>query len=770
MTSRLQQRIGSADFLVQSVTQLVGDWPYHIDILSYPTGGVPATTLTLSVDRDISDWLAGDTVAVTSTDYDWRQAEELTLLECADCANNQFRVGLPVLWTHWGETTDGVNMGAEVGLLNRNVRIHGRMEEACYGENKCNRFNFDTFGGQIKVLANFQAAKISNAEIFHMGQNSVLGAYPVHFHMCGDVDDKPAVVSNNAIHHTFARCVTVHGTNGLLVQDNMAFDHYGHCFFLEDGGERRTVFRGNLGFSTRDTDLTDSDHRASTFWLTNPDTVMEGNVAGGSNSFGIWYTFPRQPIGPSAEVEPPMMQENEAYRTQLREFTDNVAHSNDEYGLLFDGVLRSNGHVHGGFNWNPREDPLDGDSTAIVAVFDGYTGFKNYKSVWLRGPQVEARRFHIAESVEGITFAYSYPGTKRLVDSLIVGETANKGRPEGNIRLPNNTVIYWDRQIRMGGNDKFLPIIGAIFYDGIVELDGVTFDKFATNVVRPAGGIGLRRRSRDYNSPVNSVNNVTFRYSDPAEGNRFYEANEGRGFEDRAGGIQSVLRDIDGSLTTFAGSSVVKPYPIHLNARCAEIAQWNMYVCPAKFTKLLFLSWDRAANPFKTFLTRNDGSAQFEQENYQVSYALNTQESYILHFNTTVPRHFKFRMAGIEAGASQIIGICIGRDVTPENIELNAVPVPSFDQLVTGDSSAIRYFHDPQVGVLFFRFSSTLPREPATVDECPGLEGEPAGCPTVEVVLPELNTDGDCRERAYPTYSTEPLDTTGGLTVPDLTV
>ncbi|XP_037067926.1 cell surface hyaluronidase-like [Pollicipes pollicipes] len=765
MTSRLVQRVGDADFLVQSVTRLEGDWPFEVSMLSYAAGTVPASTMTLSVDSDVSDWRAGDTIAVTSTDYDWRQAEELTLLECAECSSTEIKVGRPILFTHWGETTDGVNMGAEVGLLNRNVRIHGRMEDACYGDNHCGRFSFDTFGGQIKVLAGFQTVRIANAEIFHMGQNSVLGAYPVHFHMCGDVDSRehPPYVRSNAIHHTFSRCVTVHGTNGLLVEDNMAFDHYGHCYFLEDGGEKRTTFRRNLGFSTRRTSLTPTDGRASTFWITNPDTAMEGNVAGGSEGFGIWYTFPREPIGPSAELG--LMAENEAYRTPLGAFVDNVAHSNNEYGLLFDGVLKPNGHVHSGFNYNPLEDPQDPDSAAVVVEFNGFTAFKNYKSVKVRGPQVLARNFKIAESVEGVRFLYSYPGVKRLVDSLIVGETANKGKPEGWIRLQNDTVIWWDRQIRMNGADNALPIIGVIFYDGIVSLEGVTFDKFASNVVRPAGGIGMRRRNRDYTSPVNSASGAIFRYSDPAEGNRVFDASEGRGFEDRAGNIQSVIWDKDGSLTTHAGATLVKPYAVHLNARCAAVPQWNLHMCPARFTKLQFLWWDGAANPVHTFITRNDGTATFGRDNYQISYALNTQESYILHFNQTVPRRFKIRLAGVEADVSQTVGICVGRDVTP-TLEMSAVPVPDFGSLESGGAD-VRYFHDPAVGVLFFRFSSPYARTPDTVDECPGMEGEPAGCPTIEIVLPDMNTDGDCSERAYPTYRTEPLDATGALTPPD---
>lgn len=287
--------------------------------------------------------------------------------------------------------------------------------------------------------------------------------------------------------------------------------------------------------------------------------------------------------------------------------------------------------------------------------------------------------------------------------------------------------------------------------------------------MRPSAAIGIRRQNREYSSPVSSVSGATFRYSDPSEGNRFYDASEGRGFADRAGTIQHVIQDLDGSLTTYPGSSIVKPYDIHLNARCVEVPQWNMYVCPTKFTKLKYLWGDGSVNPLRTFLTRNDGSATFGQQNYQISYALNAQESYIVNFNTTVPRYFKLRLAGVEEGVVQTVGVCIGRDVVPVNIETNAVPVPDFESLGS-DGAEVRYFHDPAVGILFFRFISPYARTPETVDECPGMEGEPSGCPTVFVELPAKNDDGDCSERAYPTYSTVPLDSTGALTLPDFSV
>jgi len=58
-----------------------------------------------------------------------------------------------VRYRHIGATTDdGVDMRAEVGLLSRNIRIHGELEESCYADNLCDYFQRDTFGGHIQVV------------------------------------------------------------------------------------------------------------------------------------------------------------------------------------------------------------------------------------------------------------------------------------------------------------------------------------------------------------------------------------------------------------------------------------------------------------------------------------------------------------------------------------------------------------------------------------------------------------------------------------------
>lgn len=58
--------------------------------------------------------------------------------------------------------------------------------------------------------------RVENAELYDMGQAGELARYPIHFHVTGR--NPKSYVKTNSIHDTYQRCVTVHGTDELLVQ------------------------------------------------------------------------------------------------------------------------------------------------------------------------------------------------------------------------------------------------------------------------------------------------------------------------------------------------------------------------------------------------------------------------------------------------------------------------------------------------------------------------------------------------------------------------
>ena len=112
----------------------------------------------------------------------------------------------------------------------------------------------------------------------------------------------------------------------------------------------------------------------STFWLTSPLVTMVDNHAAGSGEkgVGIWYLFPNKPVGPSADQG--FFQYNEAKRTPITLFDNNVAHSNGNLGLAVFRRLREDHGILGCSTYNPKSDPSTGDSETVPAKFNAFTG------------------------------------------------------------------------------------------------------------------------------------------------------------------------------------------------------------------------------------------------------------------------------------------------------------------------------------------------------------------------------------------------------------
>ena len=84
----------------------------------------------------------------------------------------------------------------------------------------------------------------SAAPTSQVGQNLTLARYPIHWHLIGE--GKGQYIKTAAIHDTYNRCVTVHGTHNVRVENNVTYNIVGHCFFLEDGIEHGNQFVRNL--------------------------------------------------------------------------------------------------------------------------------------------------------------------------------------------------------------------------------------------------------------------------------------------------------------------------------------------------------------------------------------------------------------------------------------------------------------------------------------------------------------------------------------------
>ena len=83
---------------------------------------------------------------------------------------------------------------------------------------------------------------------------------------------KAVLVRNNVIRYSKQRCVVIHGSNEVMVEDDVTYDTVGHCYSLKDGAEMEYTFQGNLGVYNKRPSygIGFTDNQAFIFWITNP--------------------------------------------------------------------------------------------------------------------------------------------------------------------------------------------------------------------------------------------------------------------------------------------------------------------------------------------------------------------------------------------------------------------------------------------------------------------------------------------------------------------
>jgi cell migration-inducing and hyaluronan-binding protein len=541
-------------------------------------------------------WHKGDVIALASTDFDSTQAEKRTI---AAIAGNVITLDQPLKYMHFGKITFGVDERGEVGLLTRNILIHASADaERSY------------FGGHIMAEAGAKMY-VSGVELTRMGQNMHLARYPIHWHIDGEGQGQ--YVQNSSIHDTYSRCVTVHGTNNVRVENNVTYNTVGHCFFLEDAVETGNQFIHNLGMMTKchpdgkpcvptnlgpfgseggkNFDLAGqnakdilipSDNTASTFWITNPDNVYRDNVAAGSEETGFWFALPQHPTGAFEGTD--VSKATWPRRTRVREFKGNTAHSNfdgfmSDRGPQADGHFRTGGHI-------ALADPADANSPPVETVIEDFTSYKNRNGgMWNRGEMDTFKNLKLADNAIGYTHASGNFGrsafTSRVIDSLFVGETENIGNP----RTPAE--IAYGRSLPEPELADF-PIRGYEFYDYRHELDNVTFVNFQDNAARKTGAISYLLYTSFGMSTNNTVQHAKFDNAKPV----YFPPMEHKWSNDDYGNGSyktAVFHDADGSVSGVPDSYVLindENDGIAIDDACEMKPTWNAAVCKGDFGRL----------------------------------------------------------------------------------------------------------------------------------------------------------------------------------------
>lgn len=765
----------------------------------------------LELDDQPTGWKPGDRVVVASTDYSMHQAEEFTLLPCPTCSPHHVKVKGKVRFMHIGEEVDGVDMRAEVALLSRNIMVHGEMQPGCYGNEACKFFKFDTFGGHLKVERGFKAVHISGVELQHMGQQT-MGHYPVHFHMNGDVDhrggyDPPTSVSDLSIHHSFSRCVTIHGSNGLLVKNVVGYDTLGHCYFTEDGPEERNTFDHCLGLmiragtllpSDRDSkmcrDITDGAYpgyvanprqdcsATSTFWIANPNNNLINCAAAGSEETGFWFIFHHVPTGPSEGLYSPGHTEH----SPMGQFINNRAHSNYRAGMILDhGVKTTQANDKDkrpflsliGARYSPHQD-ADPFKPRVPALIHHFVAYKNQDhGAWLRGGDVWLDDCQFADNGIGLTLASggTFPDDdgshQQVKNSLFVGESDNRGMPlsDNSIWGPGGSDLT-GRTLPRGVD---FPIRGMQIYDGPIKVQNCTFRKYTALDGRHTSAFGFRLNNSWQSCPNNNVTDITFDHVPITS--RVFFGEPGPWFSQMQmdGDKTSVFHDIDGSVSEYPGAFLVKEDNWLLrHPDCIDVPDWKAAICSGNYAQI-YIQTRNPAN-LNMHIVRDEypdrpltlvGALGKKKHYQQFQPVITLAKGYTIHWDQAAPTEVTIWLINFNKNNWINVGICYPKGTTftiisdihnrlTKQTRKTGVFMKTTQREKIDHSHQTRgyYFLEEDTSLLFLKVKAHNDREQFAFCSVKGCERV-----KITAVIPKGSPPSDCLAQAYPKHEELPV-------------
>ena len=359
-------------------------------------------------------WKADDQIVIAPTDFyndgNFQKSPETELLEVQSTSGSSLALKTALRGARWGKlqyagengmslsqgaislpSTSGRDTGgttiptvlderAEVGNLSRNIIIEST-DDTLWKE--------QGFGAHVMVMGAESSATLEGVELRRVGQAGKFGRYPVHFHNQSydatgqELPDSSSSLKFSSIWNSAQRCVVIHGTNGVKIQNNICYDIKGHAIFLEDAVERRNVIENNLVLKVREPKKTQAllKHEigeafggtSSGFWIVNPDNTLRGNVAADIVGHGYWLAFPKAPIGVNNKVKLNPYTNDQGQIVGARPermpfgiFENNVAHSIQDNGVFIDAAPTdardSSGNVSGeteGAKYIPMQNGKD---------------------------------------------------------------------------------------------------------------------------------------------------------------------------------------------------------------------------------------------------------------------------------------------------------------------------------------------------------------------------------------------------------------------------
>ncbi|MBY0526155.1 MAG: sigma-70 family RNA polymerase sigma factor [Gemmataceae bacterium] len=240
----------------------------------------------LTLSDAVTGWRVGDRLIITATKLGRAgggtsrpgsknrnvQTEERTIKAIA---GDKLTLDKPLEFDHLGSG----DYRGEVANLSRNVIVESADPAKERGHTMYHRYS---------------AGSISYAEFRHLGKENILGKYAIHYHLVGDTMRGSSLIGAS-IWDSHNRWVTIHGTNYLVVRDNVGYQSVGHGFFMEDGTEvynvldRNLAVQAYLGKALPKQVLPFDHNEGAGFWWANSLNTFTRNVAVENDRYGYRY-------------------------------------------------------------------------------------------------------------------------------------------------------------------------------------------------------------------------------------------------------------------------------------------------------------------------------------------------------------------------------------------------------------------------------------------------------------------------------------------------
>jgi len=442
-----------------------------------------ATELTL--ERAV-DWRAGDQIVVAPTEWYgpfWvsqsvhdasTATERRSLAASATSANLNLSTALSAF--KWGrlqyatdtgmsltpgtftkphvDAADTLDERAEVGNLSRNIVIQS-VDDALWRNSG--------FGAQVMVMDRTSSLQLDGVELRRVGQAGKVGRYPIHWHLLSYAADGRSLgdatghfVRNSSVWDSRQRCIVVHGTNGVSIQNNICYDIKGHAIFLEDAVERRNVIEGNLVLRVRSPvdSLAISAHEkmghmcgaSAGYWLTNPDNTVRNNAVADAQGNGFWLSYPQHPVKQSKAV--PLRPQNMRHGA----FEFNSARSNGNIGLMLECAMTDDAGNLELLTYFPTTDgSLFNYENGVRFELKGITTAKNNGGYVNRANTPNYVQWTAADNL-GRAFSGAVHYGSTLKHSLVVGKSLNNRQAYPADAEPQMGVASYHSQMDIAQN------------------------------------------------------------------------------------------------------------------------------------------------------------------------------------------------------------------------------------------------------------------------------------------------------------------------------